>query len=109
MSKLLSKELLDNSQGKYIVQVGFTFIELTEVRKAVLAMLKEQNRIKKDPNMTAQAHERAGYRSQQLQFVIKGLQEAHVVIKSATIAREEGRFKKRKITKKLSRKKTING
>lgn len=92
MSRFTDKKLALNGQDKYLVSVSFTFAEISELRRTVADGLKMQNYIKRDRSKTADEHEKAGYRSQQLQLILRGVTEAFRHIKKATNARQEGRY-----------------
>jgi len=93
MSRYPNKILEDNSQGKYITPIWFTFEEVSMLRKFITAERIKQSNIKHNKKLTVEQIEEASYKWQILGNCLSGLIPAFDHLKMATAARKEGRYK----------------
>lgn len=88
----VSRKLSENSQGKYIVHVGFTFAQVSEMKDALHKEITACIKIRKDDTLSGNDHADAGHREEILSEALKYIYEAFGVIKAATTARQQGRW-----------------
>lgn len=90
----ITANLGENAQGKYLVAVDLTFDELKEVRDALQDRHKLMNRTKRNKSLSIDVREKAARKSQLISNTLRGVFEAHAIIKRATHLRQEGRWRK---------------